>query len=78
MWPKASLGAYLKYDMRVLRPQCFRCNIHLGGQGAIFYRKMLEEIGEEAMAQLIRDRNVSVKAMSHYTTLLEKLDTNKL
>ena len=43
LWAKASLGAYLKYDERVLRPQCYRCNIHFGGNGAEFYKRMLEE-----------------------------------
>ena len=30
LYPKASVGAYLKYDLRILRPQCFHCNINLG------------------------------------------------
>lgn len=70
MWPKAALGAYLKYDMRVLRPQCYNCNINLGGNGAVFYAKMLAEIGSEAMEQLVQDRQTSVKAMEHYLSVL--------
>lgn len=72
LFPKASLGAFLKYDLRVLRPQCYRCNIDLGGQGAIFYSKMLREIGTSAMEQLEKDRQVIVKAYDHYLALLEK------
>lgn len=72
MWAKASLGAYLKYDLRVLRPQCMRCNIHLGGCGADFYKKMLQEIGQEAMTQLENDRQVTVKAYDFYIELLNK------
>lgn len=71
MWPKASLGALLKYDLRVLRPQCFACNIHRGGMGADFYKKMLREIGAEKMAELESDRQKSVKAYDHYLKLLE-------
>ena len=73
MWPKASLGAFLKYDLRVLRIQCFRCNINLGGNGAVFYKKMLEEIGETKMKKLESDRNIIVNARKHYTELLEDL-----
>lgn len=66
LWAKASLGAFLKYDIRVLRPQCAICNLFYGGQGAIFYKKMLEEIGHEAMEQLEQDRQKQVKAFDHY------------
>jgi len=72
MWAKASLGAYLKYDLRVLRPQCYNCNINHGGAGADFYKRMLKEIGEEAMAQLERDRQVTVKAYDHYVKVLSE------
>ena len=81
LWPKAALGAFLKYDLRVLRIQCYHCNINLGGNGAQFYSNMLEEIGKEAMDQLVRDRQVSVKAYdwyvkltSDYQLILEKLN----
>lgn len=71
MWAKASLSAFLKYDMRVLRWQCFRCNIHLGGMGAQFYARMLSEIGQDAMDSLNADRTKLVKAHDHYTKLLD-------
>lgn len=70
MWAKASLGAFLKYDLRVLRPQCARCNLFLGGMGATFYARMLKEIGPEEMAKLEKDRQVSVKAYDHYLKVL--------
>jgi hypothetical protein len=72
LWAKASLGAYLKYDIRVLRPQCYRCNIHLGGAGADFYKKMLRTEGEDYMKRLEADRNITVKAYDHYLSLLEE------
>lgn len=71
LFAKASLGAFLKYDLRVLRPQCYACNIHRGGMGADFYLKMWEENGAEYMQKLKADRNVSVKAYDHYQKLLE-------
>lgn len=72
LWPKASLGAYLKYDLRVLRPQCYNCNINLGGNGARYYEKMLREIGKEEMEKLQKDRQFMVKAYDFYLELLEK------
>lgn len=71
-WPKSVLGAYLKYDLRVLRIQCYFCNIYAGGMGAVFYQNMLKEIGPEAMKQLEQDRQKTVNAYDHYVkTLLE-------
>src|ERR1035437_110728 len=75
VWATASLGAFLKYDLHVLRPQCFRCNIHLGGMGAEFYRRMLKEEGKPFMNRLERDRKVTVKAYDHYVELLELYKT---
>lgn len=72
MWAKSSLGAFLKYDLRVLRPQCYDCNINKGGMGADFYARMFREKGKEYMEKLEQDRNVTVKAMDHYILLLEK------
>lgn len=72
MYAKASLGAYLKYDERVLRPQCYDCNINKGGMGAVFYRKMLAEKGQVFMDNLDQDRNISVKAMDHYLEQIEE------
>ena len=62
MWAKASLSTHLKYDLRVLRPQCMRCNCHMGGMGADFYRNMVKEIGQEEMDKLEQERNILIKA----------------
>lgn len=74
MWAKASLSAILKYDLRILRWQCSRCNIWFGGQGAVFYEKMLKEIGEERM-KILRDLKYNppmVNALDYYKLQLEK------
>lgn len=73
MWAKASLGAYLKYDLRIIRSQCYHCNINLGGAGADFYKRMLKEIGKKKMEQLEKDRQKTVKAYDFYFELLQKL-----
>lgn len=72
LWAKAALGAYLKYDLRVLRPQCYDCNINKGGMGADFYRKMVKENGQEYMDSLQRERQITVKAYDFYLDLLAK------
>ena len=72
MWSKASVGAFLKYDVRILRPQCMTCNLWQGGRGADFYSRMLKEIGQQKMHELEKDRQVTVKAYDFYVELLEK------
>lgn len=72
MLAKASLGAYLKYDLRLLRPQCMTCNIWHGGQGAIFIENMRKIEGNEYVDKILQDRNVTVKAIDHYMKLLEE------
>lgn len=66
LWAKGSLGHLLKYDLRILRPQCYNCNINYGGQGAVFYAKMLKTEGKIYMNQLekerVLDRQARVKA----------------
>jgi len=74
MLSKASLGAYLKYDLRILRPQCYNCNINQGGRGADFYRRMLKEIGQEKMEQLEKDRQILVKSYDHYIMLINQYE----
>ena len=70
-YPKSVLGANLKYDMRVLRWQCMRCNVHMGGMGAEAYKRMLREEGKAYMDKLEEDRQKTVKAYTHYEELLE-------
>lgn len=72
LWAKASLGAYLKYDLRVLRIQCYNCNINRGGMGADFWVRMVRENGQEYMDKLKAERNITVKAYDHYISLIPK------
>ena len=70
-FPKSVLGANLKYDMRVLRWQCYNCNINRGGMGAEAYKRMLREEGKAYMDKLEKERQETVKAYDWYTNLLE-------
>jgi len=74
MWAKGSLHALLKYDLRILRPQCYNCNMNLGGMGAVFYEKMRREYGKKYMDKLeadkVKDKQVTLKSSDHYAKLL--------
>jgi hypothetical protein len=71
--PKSVCGATLKYDMRNLRWQCYYCNINLGGNGAVFYKNLVEKEGQEYVDELFRIKNtVSIKAYDKYLELLQE------
>lgn len=71
---KASVGASLKYDLRILRPQCYYCNINLGGNGAMFYQNLLKNEGQEYIDQIFEDRKKIIKAIDHYKKLIEEYE----
>lgn len=60
--PSAAGGAFLRYDLRGLRIQDYYCNINLGGNGSEYYRKMVAEVGQEAVDQFFRDKQKVIKA----------------
>lgn len=62
MIAKASLSNYLKYDLRILRPQCYHCNMNLGGMGADFRRNMERIEGKKYVQAIEKDRNILIKA----------------
>jgi 5-methylcytosine-specific restriction endonuclease McrA len=63
---KSVCGASLKYDLRNLRIQCMSCNVWKGGNGAVYYRNMVEREGQEYVDQLFLDKQKSVKAYDKY------------
>lgn len=67
-------GAYLRFDLRNLRPQCYFCNVNAGGQGAIFYRNLVEREGQEYVDELFRDKQKSVKAIDYYLSLIPQYE----
>lgn len=67
---KGACGAYLKYDLRNLRPQCYHCNINLGGNGAVFYKNLVSKHGQEYVDRLFKDKQRIVKAYDYYVDLL--------
>jgi len=69
--PSGACGANLRFDLRNLRPCCYRCNIHLGGNAAEFYRRMVKEVGQKAVDILFKDKQKIVKADKFF--FLEKI-----
>ena len=51
-----------------------RCNIHLGGNGAEYLRRMIQEVGQENTDQLFKDKNKTVKAIDHYIKTLKEYE----
>ncbi len=74
--PSAVGGAYLRYELRNLRPQCYNCNINLGGNGAEFYRRMVEREGQEYVDRIYSDKQAVVKADALYYELMIERYTN--
>lgn len=72
---KSVSGASLKYDLRNLRPQCYRCNCDLSGNGAVFYRLLVEREGQKYVDEIFRDKNKTVKANDHYAKLIPLYET---
>ena len=79
--PSAVGGVYLRYDLRNLRPQCYHCNINLGGNGSMYYRKMVEREGQEYVDGIFEDKKKLTKAdwvfyqmkIEEYAEILKKL-----
>jgi len=69
---KSVCGAFLKYDIRNLRWQCYHCNINLGGNGPEFYKLLAEKEGQKYVDKLFEDKKKTIKAYDHYVQLLEE------
>ncbi len=72
--PSGACGAFLRYDLRNLRIQCYHCNINLGGNGAEYYQRMVTEVGQRKVNQLFKDKQKSVKATDHYAKLITEYE----
>lgn len=51
--PSATGGVQLRYNLDNLRVQDYRCNINLGGNGAIYITRLRLEIGDERVDKLL-------------------------
>lgn len=75
----------LRYDLRNLRPQCFRCNIHLSGNWLAYEKRLILEHGQSYVDNLKTENERSKGLMFdslwyeakivEYSQMLEKLLT---
>lgn len=64
--PSSTCGAFLRYDLRNLHSSCYNCNINLGGNGAMFYKKLVYIYGQDFVDKLFEDKNVITKADEYF------------
>lgn len=64
--PSSICGANLRFDLRNLRPQCYRCNINLGGNGTAFYHRLVDDCGQAYVDKLFQDKKIVIKADIHF------------
>lgn len=62
--PRASGGLSLFFDERNVHAQCYRCNINLGGNGAEYYRRMVDKFGQDLVDELFELKNKGFKQYS--------------
>jgi hypothetical protein len=78
--PKVVLPTQMKYDLRLLEPCCYHCNINCGGNGYIFGKKMEDTYGKEFVEQIYKDflyfksldKMSDKEKLAFYSELLEK------
>lgn len=78
-------GAYLRYDLRNLRIQDYYCNINCGGNGATFYKNLVDREGQKYVDQIFKDKQKIIKAdefwyqekIKEYEEVLRMLQANQ-
>lgn len=87
--PKKYLPYQYKYDLRFLRPQCYNCNMNLGGMGAIYLSNLLSEADSNMQYEIWKfisnvekqkkiqkeDKPKQKDIIEFYSNLLERLQT---
>lgn len=65
-------GAFILFEERVIKPQCRRCNIFLGGNYQSFVPRLIREIGIKEYEELERLSHTPIKRdRSYYENLIE-------
>lgn len=59
--PSSTCGGYLRFDLRNLHSSCYYCNMNLGGNGAMFYKRLVEVYGQDFVDQIFKDKEKYVK-----------------
>lgn len=61
---KSICSTELAYDLKNLRPQCYRCNIHLSGNWPAFEERLIKDQGKKYVEEL-KARNRKTKGGSY-------------
>lgn len=69
-------GNAVRYDLRNIAPQCYRCNISLGGNPSAYAVYMLDTHGEAVVRELETKAHGSVKfTRSDYEAMIEDMSS---
>lgn len=72
MIPRASGGNSLYFHERNVHAQCYRCNINLGGNGAIYAINFIKKYGQEAFDEIMELKSAYKKyTIDDYKELIE-------
>lgn len=75
-YPKGALGASMKYDLRILRAQCYNCNINHGGMGSAFWKNLEQDLGKQNADNLFlecqRSKGKPINARDYFNVLIEE------
>lgn len=55
-------GAGLRFDLQNLRVCCYVCNVHMSGNWPAYLERMIAEVGQEKVDELLKRRNETTKA----------------
>lgn len=65
--PSGNCGALLRYHPKNIHAQCYFENINLGGNGAVYYTKMVERYGQKYVNKLFQIKNqTTIKADEYF------------
>ena len=65
--PSGNCGALLKYHPKNIHAQCYFDNINLGGNGAVYYTKMVDKYGQDYVDKLFQIKNqTTIKADEYF------------
>ena len=56
-WLAKSVSSYHRFRENNVRPQCYKCNINLSGNAAVFERNLKDEIGADAVEDMYNTRH---------------------
>ena len=78
-YSKGALGITMQYDLRILRWQCFYCNLRMGGMGAVFWKNLEAEYGKEVADKLFaecrKSKGLGLRARPILMRLIADLST---